>query len=118
MIKSKRAYMDSTSLINQPIPSLLRQLSIPSSLGMLFNTLYNIVDTYYAGLISTEALAALSASSFLFFFVIGLAYGGTSALTALIGHAYGKQHFFLAYKNLKPLVIFSKRIKNSLFLLQ
>ena len=96
MIKSKRAYMDSTSLINQPIPSLLRQLSIPSSLGMLFNTLYNIVDTYYAGLISTEALAALSASSFLFFFVIGLAYGGTSALTALIGHAYGKQHFFLA----------------------
>ncbi len=96
MIKSKRASMDSTSLITQPIPSLLRQLAIPSSLGMLFNTLYNIVDTYYAGLISTEALAALSASSFLFFFVIGLAYGGTSALTALIGHAYGKQHFFLA----------------------
>ncbi|WP_263832081.1 MATE family efflux transporter [Sulfurospirillum oryzae] len=88
--------MDSLSLTTQPIPTLLRQLSIPSSLGMLFNTLYNIVDTYYAGLISTEALAALSASSFLFFFVIGLAYGGTSALTALIGHAYGKQHFFLA----------------------
>ncbi|WP_333803247.1 MATE family efflux transporter [Sulfurospirillum sp.] len=88
--------MDSTSLTHQPIPTLLRQLSIPSSLGMLFNTLYNIVDTYYAGLISTEALAALSASSFLFFLVIGLAYGGTSALTALIGHAYGKQHIFLA----------------------
>lgn len=88
--------MNATTLTQQPIPTLLRQLSIPSSLGMLFNTLYNIVDTYYAGLISTEALAALSASSFLFFFVIGLAYGGTSALTALIGHAYGKQHFFLA----------------------
>ncbi|AFL67716.1 MATE family efflux transporter [Sulfurospirillum barnesii] len=88
--------MDSTSLTHKPIPLLLRQLAIPSSLGMLFNTLYNIVDTYYAGLISTEALAALSASSFLFFFIIGMAYGGTSALTALIGHAYGKQHFFLA----------------------
>ena len=88
--------MDSTSLTHKPIPLLLRQLSIPASLGMLFNTLYNIVDTYYAGLISTEALAALSASSFLFFFIIGMAYGGTSALTALIGHAYGKQHFFLA----------------------
>jgi len=25
-----------------------------------------------------------------------MAYGGTSTLTALIGHAYGKQHFFLA----------------------
>jgi len=88
--------MNFTSLIHQPIPFLLRQLSIPASLGMLFNTLYNIVDTYYAGLISTEALAALSASSFLFFFIIGMAYGGTSALTALIGNAYGKQHFFLA----------------------
>lgn len=88
--------MDSTSLTHQPISLLLRQLSIPASLGMLFNTLYNIVDTYYAGLISTEALAALSASSFLFFFIIGMAYGGTSTLTALIGHAYGKQHFFLA----------------------
>lgn len=88
--------MDSKTLIRDPIPLLLRQLAIPSSLGMLFNTLYNIVDTYYAGLISTEALAALSASSFLFFFIIGMAYGGTSALTALIGHAYGKQHFFLA----------------------
>lgn len=59
--------MDSTSLTHNPIPLLLRQLSIPASLGMLFNTLYNIVDTYYAGLISTEALAALSASSFLSF---------------------------------------------------
>ena len=88
--------MDATSLTHQPISLLLRQLSIPASLGMLFNTLYNIVDTYYAGLISTEALAALSASSFLFFFIIGMAYGGTSTLTALIGHAYGKQHFFLA----------------------
>lgn len=88
--------MDSRSLTNQPIPYLIRQLSIPASFGMLFNTLYNIVDTYYAGLISTEALAALSTSSFLFFFIIGLAYGGTSALTALIGHAYGKQRFFLA----------------------
>lgn len=88
--------MDATTLTHKPIPLLLRQLAIPSSLGMLFNTLYNIVDTYYAGLISTEALAALSASSFLFFFIIGMAYGGTSALTALIGNAYGKQHFFLA----------------------
>lgn len=88
--------MDSKTLTHNPIPLLLRQLAIPSSLGMLFNTLYNIVDTYYAGLISTEALAALSASSFLFFFIIGMAYGGTSALTALIGYAYGKQHFFLA----------------------
>jgi len=88
--------MDAKTLTTHPIPSLLRQLAIPASLGMIFNTLYNVVDTYYAGLISTEALAALSSSSFLFFFIIGLAYGGTTALSALIGHAYGRRHLLYA----------------------
>ncbi|MDD3344470.1 MAG: MATE family efflux transporter [Sulfurospirillaceae bacterium] len=88
--------MDAQTLTTNPIPSLIKQLAIPASLGMIFNTLYNIVDTYYAGLISTEALAALSSSSFLFFFIIGLAYGGTTALSALIGHAYGRKHTLYA----------------------
>lgn len=88
--------MNSQTLITQPVPKLIRQLAIPSSMGMVFNTLYNVVDTYYAGLISTNALAAMSSSSFLFFFIIGLCYGGTTALTALIGHAYGKNHLFYA----------------------
>ncbi len=88
--------MDAKTLTTQPIPKLLRDIAIPFSLGMLFNTLYNIVDTYYAGLISTEALSALSTSSFLFFFIIGLAYGISSAITSLIGHAYGKKRFKFA----------------------
>jgi putative MATE family efflux protein len=88
--------MDAQSLTLEPIPVLIRRLAIPASLGMIFNTLYNVVDTYYAGLISTETLAALSSSSFLFFFIIGLAYGGTTALSAMIGHAYGRKHFFYA----------------------
>ncbi len=88
--------MDTNILTTQPIPKLIQQLAIPSSLGMIFNTFYNIVDTYYAGLISTNALAALSSSSFLFFFIIGLCYGGTMALSALVGHAYGKKHLFYA----------------------
>lgn len=101
--------MHNDALITQPIPALIRQLAIPASLGMVFNTLYNVVDTYYAGLLSTHALAALSSSSFLFFFIIGLAYGGTTALTALIGNAYGKKHFFyarlLAHKGLALILI-------------
>lgn len=88
--------MNVQSLTSDPIPVLIRQLAIPSSLGMIFNTLYNVVDTYYAGRISTEALAALSSSSFLFFLIIGLAYGGTTALSALIGHAYGRNHLLYA----------------------
>lgn len=88
--------LDTHSLVCEPIPSLLRRLAIPSSLGLIFNTLYNVVDTYYAGLLSTESLAALSSSSFLFFVIVGLGYGGSTALSALIGNALGKKHTFHA----------------------
>lgn len=88
--------LDTHALIFEPIPSLLRRLAIPSSLGLIFNTLYNVVDTYYAGLLSTESLAALSSSSFLFFVIVGLGYGGSTALSALIGNALGKKHYFHA----------------------
>ncbi len=85
--------MTSADLISQPITSLLKRLAIPSSLGLLFNTLYNIVDTYYAGRISTEALSALSSSSFLFFVIVGIGYGGSSGITTLVGNALGeKEH--------------------------
>ena len=88
--------LDTRALTSEPIPSLLRKLAIPSSLGLIFNTLYNVVDTYYAGLLSTESLAALSSSSFLFFVIVGLGYGGSTALSALIGNALGRKHAFHA----------------------
>ena len=46
-------------LITKPIPGLIAQLAIPASIGMFFNTMFNVVDTYFSGLISTEAIAAL-----------------------------------------------------------
>lgn len=54
-------------LITDDIPSLIKQLAIPASTGMFFNTMYNVVDTFYAGLISTQAIAALSLSFMIFF---------------------------------------------------
>lgn len=83
-------------LLNDDIPSLLKQIAIPASTGMFFNTMYNVVDTFYAGLISTEAISALSLSFMIFFTVIGLGYGFSSAITALIGNASGKNKRFLA----------------------
>ncbi|RXJ68693.1 MATE family efflux transporter [Halarcobacter ebronensis] len=65
-------------------------------MGMIFNTLTNVVDTFYAGLISTQAISALSLSFMIFFTVIGLGYGFSSAITALIGNATGRDKRFLA----------------------
>lgn len=83
-------------LINENIPSLIKQLAIPASVGMFFNTMYNVVDTFYAGLISTQAIAALSLSFMIFFLIIGFGYGFSSAITALLGNALGKKRYLLA----------------------
>ena len=85
-----------SNLTTQDIPSLIKQLTIPASVGMFFNTMYNVVDTFYAGLISTQAIAALSLSFMIFFLIIGLGYGFSSAITALLGNALGKKKYKLA----------------------
>ena len=50
------------NILTDDIKKLIRRLAIPASIGTLFQTLYNIVDTFYAGRISPEALSALSLS--------------------------------------------------------
>ena len=49
-------------LLKDNIPKLVKKIAIPASIGTLFQTLYNIVDTFYAGRISPEALSALGKS--------------------------------------------------------
>ena len=88
--------MRNERLLKEDIPSLLKSIAIPASTGMFFNTMYNVVDTFYAGLISTEAIAAMSLSFMIFFMIIGLGYGFSSAITALIGNSFGRKKNHLA----------------------
>ena len=73
-----------------PIPVLIRRLAIPASVGFFFNTMYNVVDTYWAGKLSTDALAALSLSFPVFFVLVAMGSGFSTGATALIGNALGK----------------------------
>lgn len=81
--------MTSPDPINDPIPKLLTRLAVPVGTGFFFNTMFNVVDTFYGGLISTRALAALSLSFPLFFIVLAIGAGTSMGATALIGHALG-----------------------------
>lgn len=72
-----------------PIPRLVRQIALPASTGMVFQTLFNVIDTWFAGLISTEALAALAVSFPVYFLVIALMIGIGSGSSALIANAIG-----------------------------
>ncbi|NJD91069.1 MAG: MATE family efflux transporter, partial [Geobacter sp.] len=51
--------------------------------------MFNVVDTWYAGRISTQAVAAVSLSFPLFFLIIAVASGISTGAAAIIGHALG-----------------------------
>ncbi|MBI4153208.1 MATE family efflux transporter [Candidatus Woesearchaeota archaeon] len=72
------------------IPTLIRKIAVPASVGFFFHTMYNVVDTYYAGFISTEALAALSLSFPLFFIILAMSSGVSTGTTALISNSLGE----------------------------
>ena len=76
-------------LTTKPIAGLIRQIALPVGIGIFFYTMFNVVDTYYGGLISNEALAALSLSFPIYFMIIAVAYGLSIGNTALIGNALG-----------------------------
>jgi len=78
-------------LVKDPIPVLVRQIAVPASVGFFFNTMYNIVDTFFAGRISTDALAAMAASFPIFFILIALGSGIGQGTTALIANAIGEK---------------------------
>ena len=60
-------------------------------MGTLFQTLYNIVDTFFAGKISPEALSALSKSFPIYFIIIAASIGVTVAGSSLIGNSIGEK---------------------------
>ena len=71
------------------IPSLVKKIAVPAVVGFFFNTMYNVVDTYFGGKVSTEALAALSLSFPVFFLVIAISAGVGTGVTAIISNALG-----------------------------
>ncbi len=79
-------------LLKENIPALVRKLAIPASVGTLFQTLYNIVDTFYSGLISPEALSALSKSFPIYFIIVATSIGVTVGGTSLIGNSIGEKN--------------------------
>ena len=80
------------NLLKDEVSLLVRKLAVPASVGTLFQTLYTIVDTFYAGKISPEALSALSKSFPIYFLIIATSIGVTVAGTSLIGSSIGEKN--------------------------
>ena len=79
-------------LTKDPIGYLFVKVAIPSSVGTVFMTLYNLVDTYFAGKISAQALAALAQTFPVYFIIIAIGVGLSIGTTSLIANALGEKN--------------------------
>ena len=85
-----------SNITSKPITKLLKQLAIPASTGSLFQTLFNIVDTFFAGQISSNALSALAKSFPLYFIIISAGIGIVAGCNSLISNSLGQRNRFAA----------------------
>lgn len=84
-----KATRNSNDLTKGSLLQHLKNIAIPASIGYLFNTLFNVIDTFYAGKLSTEALSGLTVSFPIFFIIIALSSGLGRGATALMSIELG-----------------------------
>ena len=101
---------NSIKLTKDPIWSLLRRVTIPASVGSLFQTFYNLVDTWFAGKISAEAIAAIAKSFPIYFVIIAVGVGIGAATNSCIGNLIGKKNIKKASLFIAQSVIFALAI--------
>jgi len=80
------------------IPGHFRKLAVPAAIGMVFSTLYNVVDVYFAGTLGTEAQAGMAIAFQAFFVLIAAGIGLGAAMAALVGSAVGRNDLTAARK--------------------
>ncbi len=81
------------NLKNDNIYNLFIKIAIPSSIGTIFQNLYSIVDSIFAGkMISESALAAIGQIFPIYFIIIALGVGLSIGTTSLIANSIGKNN--------------------------
>ena len=97
----------SYKLTKDPIWFLLRKVTIPASVGSLFQTFYNLVDTWFAGKISAEAIGAIAKSFPIYFTIIAVGVGIGAATNAMIGNVIGEKKDRVASMYIAKSLIFA-----------
>ena len=94
-------------LTKDPIWTLLRKVTLPASTGSLFQTFYNLVDTWFAGKISADAIAAIAKSFPIYFIIIAVGVGIGAATNSTIGNLIGEKNVKKASLFVAQSVIFA-----------
>ena len=85
---------EQSNLTQGSIRSHLIKLAIPASMGMMFDTLYNLTDNWFAGMISDAALVGLSIASIVFILLIALTIGLQSGTSAMVAPDFANKNTF------------------------
>ncbi|MFT5759173.1 MAG: putative MATE family efflux protein [Alteromonadaceae bacterium] len=78
------------NLLEDPVASTLKNMTIPMIYGMLLLMTFNLVDTFFVGLLGTQPLAAISFTFPITFTVISITIGLGIGTSAVIAKALGK----------------------------
>ncbi|MFZ9995767.1 MAG: MATE family efflux transporter [Pelagibacteraceae bacterium] len=97
----------SLRLTKDPIWYLLKKVTIPASVGSLFQTFYNLVDTWFAGKISPEAISAIAKSFPLYFIIIAIGVGVGASTNSLIGNSIGSKKVKVASLYVSQSIVFA-----------
>ncbi len=73
--------------------STLISMGIPVSVGFMFETSYNVIDTIFVGGLGVNALAAVSMSFPLFFLIMSIGIGLSVGTNALVAQAIGARNY-------------------------
>ncbi|MDA0150348.1 MATE family efflux transporter [Vibrio sp. LaRot3] len=81
---------DKHGLLNGPIPQVLRQMTVPMTVGLIAILMFNLVDTFFISLLGTDALAAVSYTFPVTFGVNCITMGIGMGLSTNIGRLLGQ----------------------------
>ncbi|NCN05803.1 MAG: MATE family efflux transporter [Spirochaetales bacterium] len=109
-----KAVSNNGNLTDGPIVPALVQMALPASIGYFFNTMYNAVDTYWAGALSTDSLAGLSLSFPAFGVLLSIAIGVSSGSGALVSNYLGAKNETMARRILAQALVFATLLSSIL----
>ncbi len=81
---------DKHGLLSAPIPTVLRQMTVPMIFGLIAILMFSLVDTFFISLLGTEALAAISYTFPVTFAVNCITMGIGIGLSTNIGRLLGQ----------------------------
>ncbi|TYK66947.1 MATE family efflux transporter [Colwellia echini] len=84
------------NLLEDPVTSTIKRITIPMIYGMVLLMTFNLIDTFFVGLLGTQPLAAISFTFPVTFTVLSLMIGLGIGTSAVIAKLLGKKETALA----------------------